>query len=243
MYLSGLPRESSYQHNSTARSSYERDSPYAGLGAGYRFSCNAEQGALLLLKDHATAQQIHPSSPHFINYMRKNYQNWCKFARDTRGLALEPEQLVLVRGWVKTTEWAVAAFLHGGSEQELSFQAEAGSFAKAKFSVAVSQNHSSSVLHRSGPRRAATCDEGEVSPPPQDQCVFLSYFKLKRSPLFKLRMKIVAAAEPKDDRQHTPPADGEPHDELGEGSLISSSEFDVHADPENAPVSYFPRFD
>lgn len=209
----------------------------AEAGVTYHFTCNEDQGALLLLKDHATTQEIHPSSPHFIEYMRKHYLDWCRFAREKRGLALEPEELVFVRGWVKTTEWAVAAFLDRGCEQELSFEAEAGSFAKAKFSIATSHQQSTSVMHRTGPHRADECMR--TVPPKQDQCVFLSYFKLKRYPLFGV-VKIAANSEPKDDiPPRTPPGDGSPADALLIQENVGSDDvqYRVQSEPEYIPVS------
>ena len=82
--------------------------------------------------------------------MRKHHDSWSEFAR-RRGLDIQPEHIILVRGWVKTSEWAVAAFTDSGKNHEVNFEANAGPFGKASFSVSYSSAVSMSVEHRTGP--------------------------------------------------------------------------------------------
>lgn len=176
----------------------------------------------MLLKDHATSKRVHPSDKRFIDYMQKHWKEWHSLVSET--MVLEPEQIVLVSGFVKTTQWAMAAFLNAGSAHEVAFQAGAGPFSQAGFSAAVSTEYSSSVQHRIGP---ISEDKIQTEARPQNQCIFLSYFKLKRPRFPKSHFKIVAAAEPKDD---DPPSPFEPEEQHG-ARYSSDGEFRVEAEP------------
>lgn len=167
---------------------------------GYRFSCAQDQGALLILKAPASQEVVHPNRA-FQDYMRAHHDTWCEFAK-ARGLDIEPDHIILVRGWVKTTEWAVAAFTDSGSNHEVNFDAQAGPFAKASFSVSYSSAVSMSIEHRTGPvrpvrepRASYGADEHEFDVS-QNQCVFLSYYEM-RTRGFWAKRKIRAAAEPR----------------------------------------------
>ncbi|KAI0685048.1 hypothetical protein BC835DRAFT_1291221 [Cytidiella melzeri] len=189
-------------------------------GLGYRFSCAHDQGALLILKSPASQEVVHPNCA-FRDYMRLHHDTWCEFAR-ARGLDIEPDHIILVRGWVKTSEWAVAAFTDSGKNHEVHFDAQAGPFAKASFSVSYSSAVSTSVEHRTGPVKGSL-SAGTECPMPQDQCVFLSYYEMK-SRGFWSKKKIKAAAEPLDDPHGKPPDTemrAEPESELSsEGSDV-----------------------
>jgi hypothetical protein len=177
-------------------------------GIGYRFSCAHDHGALLILKSPASQEVVHPNRA-FRDYMRLHHDAWYEFSR-ARGLDIQPEHIILVRGWVKTSDWAVAAFTDSAKNHEVHFEALAEPFAKASFSVSYSSAVSMSVEHRAGPARTSkepqSYDESE-SPLPQDQCVFLSYYEIK-SRGFWTKKKIKAAAHPLNDTdQPSPNAD------------------------------------
>lgn len=174
-------------------------------GLGYRFSCAHDQGALLILKTPASQEVVHPNRA-FRDYMRVHHASWCEFAR-ARGLDIDPDHIILVRGWVKTAAWAVAAFTDSGKNHEVNFDASAGPFAKASFSVSYSSAVSMSVEHRTGPAKhigvTSPYNTGETQPP-RDQCVFLSYYEMKSRVIWG-KKKIKAAAEPLDDFDDKPP--------------------------------------
>ncbi len=142
--------------------------------------------------------------------MRAHHDSWYDFVRQ-RSLDIQPEQIILVRGWVKTSEWAVASFTDSEKNHEVNFEADAGPFAKASFSVSYSSAVSMSVEHRTGPVKHVKEPQGfaDADPDlPQDQCVFLSYYEIK-SRGFWAKKKIRAAAEPRDGRKDdSPNADG-----------------------------------
>lgn len=153
--------------------------------------------------------------------MQKHHSSWCEFAFNQYGLTLKPEEIVLVRGWVKTSDWAVAAFLDRGTAHEVSFQADAGPFANAKFSVSRSGVTSSSVQHRTG-RTVEHDPEDEIA---RDQCVFLSMYKMKRR--YYLLPRVVAAAEPTNDDARDYGPDSE---------CVGVTEMDVEIDLPVEPV-------
>ncbi|KAI0086257.1 hypothetical protein BDY19DRAFT_370479 [Irpex rosettiformis] len=199
----------------------------ANAGIGYRFSCSHDQGALLILKSPASQEVVHPNRA-FRDYMRKHHDSWYDFAR-RRGLDIQPGHIILVRGWVKTSEWAVAAFTDSGKNHEVNFEADAGPFAKASFSVSYSSAVSMSVEHRTGPTKNVKETQAHVDVQtglPQDQCVFLSYYEIK-SRGFWTKKKIRAAAEPQDECDDRPPG---PDASAGLDSDGSSDDSDIDED-------------
>lgn len=49
----------------------------------------------------------------FIRYMRQHHSSWYLYAREELGIACKPEDIILVRGFVKTSAGTVAAFFGG----------------------------------------------------------------------------------------------------------------------------------
>lgn len=159
----------------------------------------------MILKAPASQEVVHPNRA-FRDYMRRYHDSWCNFA-GARGLEIQPDHIILVRGWVKTTDWAVAAFTDSGKNHEVNFDVQAGPFAKASFAVSYSSEISMSVEHRMGPVRQVKepgwCADGESPGIRQDQCVFLSYYEMRTRGFWA--KKIRAAAEPLDDFDEKPP--------------------------------------
>ncbi|CAL1715486.1 unnamed protein product [Somion occarium] len=175
-----------------------------------RYTCSRNEGALLVLKDHATSEAVFANAQ-FVEYMLRHHQSWCDFARN-QGFLLDKEDIILVRGWVKTTSWTVAAFTNQGDSLELTFGSKANLYAHVSVSTAVSTHHSHSVEYRDGPNRMTKTMDEEPSPQRKDQCVFLRYYKIKyRTPAF-LGRKITARVKPKDNR------------DIAHGTVSSASE-------------------
>ncbi|KAL6305688.1 hypothetical protein BKA93DRAFT_845260 [Sparassis latifolia] len=85
-----------------------------------RFRCDNSQGAVLLLKESATYEEL--SIPRRIaDYTKRNIKNWLAFARDSLQLDLALENIIFVYGCVKTADWALAAFIDGSGPAELTF--------------------------------------------------------------------------------------------------------------------------
>ncbi|PCH43308.1 WD40 repeat-like protein [Wolfiporia cocos MD-104 SS10] len=212
---------------SVSKLSVEASAKVVGASAALQFECNDDQGALLLLKESATREELHPSR-RMANYMHHNFQSWVTFARDTLDVDLKDEQIVFVRGWVKTTQWTVAAITHQGRQGKISISGDPGAQASLSFTAAHSHETMNYFAHRSGPPqktktdtkgKARTRDSEDVSmaddrssshdsygqedsesadePLPLNQCIFLHYYRLKRRRFLGLK-KLEAAAEPKD---------------------------------------------
>ncbi|KAI0340054.1 hypothetical protein BDW22DRAFT_434720 [Trametopsis cervina] len=175
----------------------------APAGLGYKFTCTADRGAALVMKDAGILEEVHASGS-FEEYFKQHHNNWIAFATKI-GLTLTLEDFLLVRGCIKTTAWAVAAFMGGNNAHELSFRADAASFANAEFSVSRSVGVDPAIERRVGPLAASSklfipgqpaYANGENTS--YDQCIFLHALKCKRRLLFN-GIRIRAAAEPRDE--------------------------------------------
>lgn len=147
-----------------------------GAGATYTFDCKSDQGALVVLGDHATRSLVLQSCTAFQQYMHQHHGAWHAFAA-ALGHTLDPSEIVLVSGWLKTSSWALAACTSCGRAHEVSIQAPLGSVAGVEFSIQVAENAASSFEQRSGPEREWLSKDGKFL---RDQCLFLRYFKMKR---------------------------------------------------------------
>ncbi|KAF7796003.1 hypothetical protein EIP86_007172 [Pleurotus ostreatoroseus] len=209
-------------------------SAVASSQLAYKFDCSTSQGAVLVLTDSAKKTYVLPSKS-FTTYMGRYHASWYEFATnpDTYGLMLRPEDIVLVRGTIKTSAWALGAYVDNGNNvRGVSFTAQAGQVAGAAFEWSFSNQISSQFEHRIGgylktravlsprptleegrahepelPEILAERQQGIITDPesPADQCVFLSYYKVKyRLGFLK---KIAANAGPADlpdDREQSP---------------------------------------
>ena len=133
----------------------------------------------------------------FRRYMREHHAAWHAFAT-RRGFAVRAGGIVLVYGWVKTSEWAIAAFQNHGRAHDISFNAGLEPFAVARFGVSLEEDVQVSMEQRCGPQHLGMPRAAAHSriPAPRDQCLFLRYYKLKKR-LFR-RPKIVVDADARD---------------------------------------------
>ncbi|KAH9950735.1 hypothetical protein B0H21DRAFT_685940 [Amylocystis lapponica] len=208
-----------------------------GIGGGLQFECSEQQGAVLVIKDAAVREELHPSDT-ITDYMLDHHHTWYAFAKDRFGLALEKEDIIFVRGWAKTTEWAVAAFIQAGHAAQVTFNGQFGLGANASFFLSASRDVSMVWDHNSGPVRAISGRSSELltsgtetgsDEPSVDQCIFLHYYKLKRRlGLFPRVMK--AAAEPTFYTRRHPDGD---HD--GDTAEPTTSSLDAEYEIEQAP--------
>ncbi|OCH86826.1 WD40 repeat-like protein [Obba rivulosa] len=191
----------------------------ATANGGFSFSYTGGKGAILVLQDAAAGTEVH-NGRRMENYMRQNYEAWYEFAREKYGRDLQRDDIVFMRGWVKTTQWAVAAFAEGGVSGSLMFNLGLP-MASASLNVSGSHNVSASHLYRIGPERESQATvgadhliaAGPSSQPPiaampkADQCIFMMYYKIKPRRFSRWRgVDIRAAAEPRD--LPGPPDDG-----------------------------------
>lgn len=163
-----------------------------GAYASYRFTCRSEKGAVLIPGGDITLWHVQRNRS-FPEYVRLYHDSWHQFA-EAQTRVINAEDIILVTGFLKASEWAVAAIANHGKAHGVSFSAQGVPVAQAEFTLEHDATVEMSVTQRSGPRRSADPRGGGG---PRDQCVFLKYYKAKRNRF--LGRKIVANAEPQDD--------------------------------------------
>lgn len=230
----------------------------AGIGGGeisYSFRCSSHRGAFLILKDHATKASFGPNV-RFEEYMLQNHDSWYAFATDpsTLGIRCEREDIVLVRGTMKTSAWTVGAFLSKTDDShELSIGGRFGLVAGATVQLSSECARSNKCEQRSGPNRASPgspspielsvpthrseggigtytdymASKSETNQAPKDQCVFVSYYKIRYRRF--LPKKITANAG-------SPSLDPEDSD-YDEGRALFATSVGVELDTPHVPVS------
>lgn len=173
------------------------------------FECVDEQGACLIVGSDARREELHQRRQ-IENYMKSNIDSWLHYATDGLGLDLQLEDLLFVKGWAKTTHWAVAAFTDQSRSAKLHVSGAFGPVAKAGLGFEVCSNHHSAYHHVgptgrqiSGAGDNAEYERDDESPITTtnerrvDQCIFLHYFKMKRR-MFFFPSRIIAAGEHQD---------------------------------------------
>lgn len=223
----------------------------AGAGFSYRFKCTNQEGALLVLMDNATKSSLNLNDI-FEEYMLRNHESWYSFARnpDTLGIRCSPEDIILVRGTVKTSAWAVAAFFDAGNQtREVSFDGHFSEFASAgmkywqlrktvcSFEQRVSPYNPTLPADSAATVRQPVPDLNEPDSPSKpyaDQCVFLNYYKVKYRK-FRPR-KLLANAKVSGQSR---PAKGDHGQPLASDKASSSAE--IEQDVKQATVSVIGR--
>lgn len=149
---------------------------------------------MLVLTDYATKSSLGLDGP-FEQYMLRHHQSWCTFAANL-GIRREPQDLILVRGTIKTTSWAVAAVFDAGRHvHEVTFDGRFGDIAGAGAKYSRELGTVCSFEQRVGPYTPGQEHTPLVESATRlaEQCVFLSYFKVKYRKF--LANKIVANAD------------------------------------------------
>ncbi|KAI0686423.1 hypothetical protein BC835DRAFT_1288098 [Cytidiella melzeri] len=170
----------------------------AGGGAMYQFACSSECGAWLLLKDFSDKTYLLDTG-NLKKYMLQHHDAWYNFATgESLGIDCKPYDIILVKGFVKTSAWAVAAYKSGvRSTQAMSLTGTVGGVGEAGFEFRVDSSEGYMFDTRYGPegRDAKALQSSRHVPTvfPRDQSVFLSYYKIKQRMWWK---KIVAHAGP-----------------------------------------------
>ncbi len=121
--------------------------------------------------------------------------SWCEFANDQLGIGLEDKDIIFVSGFLKTTVWATAAFSNISDSAELVIAG--GCFVPSmsgEFRVSMSRGVDASVSSRAGPQgRVSTWNDDASQGFKYDQCIFLSYYKMKYRRLRRPRVMRAAA--------------------------------------------------
>lgn len=188
-----------------------------GGSAGFEFECADNQGACIVVGSPAPREEFHQTRRMKL-YMKKNIDDWYRYMIDGLGIDRNLDDILFVKGWVKTTHWAVAAFVERAKSARVKVSGTFGPVAGAGVGFVVETSYST-VDHHTGPgarfpqpqptgskKRKGSREQADAGPKVEarpTQCIFLHYLKLRKRLL--LPAKIEAAAEPKD--PSSPPDD------------------------------------
>lgn len=144
------------------------------------------------------------------DYAERHYQNWVNYAEEFFAAKVKPEELIFVRGWVKTPKWVVATLhrrgvyeLYVDMAEELSATLTFGGkdisedtqLGEVRFGADVSGVRADMVreIIRTNGRPLPDCfRDGD----PCTRCLFVKGLKVENS--FWTPRRVVAAAEPQD---------------------------------------------
>ncbi|KAH9919622.1 uncharacterized protein B0H18DRAFT_937123 [Fomitopsis serialis] len=120
-----------------------------GAKAGFEFECVENQGACVVVGSSAARAELHQAR-RMKAYMKKNIDSWVYYATEVLGMDKRLDEVLFVRGWVKTTHWAVAAFVERAKNAKVSVSGGLGAIAEVGVGLVV-ETSSSSVDHHTGP--------------------------------------------------------------------------------------------
>jgi hypothetical protein len=204
-------------------------------GGGFTFECTKEQGAALILREDAHRTDALQKTT-FIRYVLENHSKWLEFANDVHERGITADQLVMVTGCDKTSEWASAVF--SAASKQVGVEFHVGSIAQGGVSVWGSWNHCQSVEAHSGPsnpsrvRQTISSDAQQVTNEPEtnyhNQCVFLRGYKhCDRSSMRRRLRGVIARKKPLDDGfMDLPKGRGQGNDKNKPGGSSGSSNND-----------------
>lgn len=137
----------------------------SGMPIGLNLACTLEgssdTAAVMVFKEQAI-KAVAKSSPSVRQYISRWHDAWYELASN-EDVGLKPEDVILVRGWVKTSSWAWAAIWASTKQSfEISFDANIASAANAGFRVSDNRSTSPRTFISYGPltlRNARTGDE------------------------------------------------------------------------------------
>ncbi|KAL4245182.1 hypothetical protein ABKN59_009891 [Abortiporus biennis] len=209
------------------------------------FSCSSEQGALLAMPYHASSRAVRPNRE-FIDYFKKNHELWFDDVINNWGLDVKPEDLILVRGYVKTTEFSLAAVCQKKYSYWFFPDLQIDTF-RALAGMKFHPNSSQVVQYRTGPNRVSpypyvkfTEDDPDHGADPSNPSKSEAPVVSKTSPASGVVVEVVSDAVPGDvlfregeeDRD-----DGEGEDEDGDDGSDATLDRPLYADEEDAPIN------
>lgn len=201
-----------------------------GANVSLKFTCSGTVGAFMNLQDTSTKTSV-SATGQIPDYILRHHERWDQYSVD-HNLGLKSTDMIMVKGFVKTSVWSVAAYRSGMKQSRAaSLTGKLGPLGEAGFEVEVSTKTGYLFDTRYGPLHREQ-SQPVITPPitpsskgkgkgkgkeriedaaarmssaasvvpqsglPHDQCIFLSYYRLKRRML--LPWKLIAKAEDKD---------------------------------------------
>ncbi|KAH9919631.1 WD40-repeat-containing domain protein [Fomitopsis serialis] len=123
-----------------------------GVNVAFQCECTDQQGALAIL-DTPGKRELVQQTRRMAKYMKENIDTWHRWANsDEVGYSVAIEDILFVRGWVKTSRWAVAAFFgNTGRHAKLTFNGDLGLPVSAAFRIETQRETAATCLPRIGP--------------------------------------------------------------------------------------------
>ncbi|KAJ3535821.1 hypothetical protein NM688_g6924 [Phlebia brevispora] len=204
----------------------------AQIGMSFEFECSNNHGAFLALSRPASRKSILESAT-LETYIAWNHRGWHTFVTQQRGLKCGPSDLICLSGWVKTSEWTVAACLKDDRGSSCSIQGQITPSATMGCNVSVTESKEMSVIYHSGPDRLGAFSTS-MTAEAADQTIFIEFYKV-RYRRFVAPKVLRAAAGP----DHLP----DPYEDTDNSSAASASEDDCDEslDLETVPSRVVPR--
>ena len=194
----------------------------------FSFTCSDNNGAFLMFHPTAVTTEIR-SKRHIINYMRQHFAHWMDYANEKYGLELKEQDIMFICGMTKTARWGVAALQGNYKKKSGSVTADLSSVAGLNMTVSIS-DHTLPQTHRKvGPSKRIAApvptplvegSDGQTASKeePNDQCIFIHYYLMKRRLLFRYPIKAAAGPDelppPEPDGSDTEVAADEGGDEI-----------------------------
>ncbi|PSS35543.1 hypothetical protein PHLCEN_2v1506 [Hermanssonia centrifuga] len=138
---------------------------------GWEIECQSEWGALLILRDYAKQESL-LSDKQCMRYIYANHMSWYHFAMASHlPFEFEPEDVVLVKGTVKTSDWAVLALQveHNMSDEAPLFRGTFEPEETGGFVLSVKESSRMCYEYHCSP----------TGPQRQDHCLFVSHYRIK----------------------------------------------------------------
>ncbi|KAF8269283.1 hypothetical protein EI94DRAFT_1015440 [Lactarius quietus] len=165
--------------------------PPTSDSAEVSFSCTRKDGAALSLPVLARREDT-LSQAHFGRWMTRHIDSLFAFSQ-RHGLGIEMEDMVLVTGYHRTRSWSNIAFYETQSDSRVSLQVQTPSTLGTTVHWRVLSQRIQGAMLSHGP-----CGENL----PENQCLFIRGFRVKR--LFWIIPRLRGAAEPQPDHDREP---------------------------------------
>ncbi|EKM51722.1 uncharacterized protein PHACADRAFT_262040 [Phanerochaete carnosa HHB-10118-sp] len=143
------------------------------------YTCRAAHGAVLQLSSEAHPETIFESRE-LKKYIVRNHDKWFAYTMGELGQAIEPADLVMVSGWVKTeADWATATFSNMSTSTIASLEGRVGDIGGFDTDTSHTSFVAGPTMQRHGENYLARMSGTRAARLTRDQCVFLKRYRLK----------------------------------------------------------------
>lgn len=138
---------------------------------------------MVIFKDYGIQEQVLPCKA-FEQYIYSFHLSWHAFAVK-KGLKIRAEDIVLVSGWIKTSEWTLAAYSSERRSHKFGFTISASGSAvvqssyvgsKSRIIMCTKSGSTAEASESPTPHTSGSDIAFHVSETRSDQCLFLRYY-------------------------------------------------------------------